>query len=630
MLGAAKALAEDRSITIKMPVTAARWFRSRSPESNIPPQGPGQGSDKEGPFPSRLTRVVAITASWLAAFLVSPPGWAGHQDRVVLLRAQGDLSRYRVQIRNSSTKPITFTLGFNDQLFENEDSLLANVLSSATCTCGDLDAPEDAKVPCAAYERVASALTHFPELGINGWAQKPRLWFESPMLAINSFGFGTCGTLADVLAKLWKALGYPTRRRNLNGHTVTEVQIRDRWLLFDADLRGHFAAGGHILGIDDLVEDPGIAQNPAVVHGLPGVRAGDFPRAGLYYYTDLLLRSTGKWLDVSDVPDGPDDWRELTVTLPPGSRLLFPEESRSRCLFPEHTDFAQEYGDLTDPPYQYAVIDVPAGTVSDIQNGLFPLYVTGSYCLTAVYDDSTETTQDFDQVYRFKYSRRFAREFGPLEAYSDVSIYYMLTSNVSVRGTSEVRIHGDGIDQLDVRLVAPSPTGIPPVTPCLESSRRAVPVRKISASSNSHGNNKQPENLIDGKLLTAWDSELLQTAEPQQIVLDLGKPAVIGGIRWAPHYVYGMLSPSAVIVGTSLNGKDYREVVRVTDYRPQFVEWLERDFEPRVARYVELILIPVPHFLVAGRFQVGLAAIEVLPPSVIKPAVASVPAPPTQ
>ncbi len=561
----------------------------------------------------------------VTALLSAGTTWAANPDRVVTLTPTANVERDRIEIRNPSSETISFTLGLNDQLFENQQSLLAAIRSSPNQSCVYLHQPE-LTGPCNAFERVAAAMIHFTELtdqfDANGWAGKPRLWFESPMLAINSFGLGTCGTFTDVLAKIWKSLGYEARRRTMNGHAVSEVRVGGRWLLFDADLRGFFADRGLVLGLDDLVEDPTLAHDPLIVRPLPGVRECDFPHADLTYYTYSLLSDPGRPPGIEEAPEADTDWRDLTITMPPGSRLIFPETSPSRCLFPELSNFSptDEFGDLTNPSHRYAVLEIPAGTIADIQNGLYPTLVTGNYSLTAVYAEGTETTDHFNQGEQFRFARRFAREFRHLETESDVRIYYMLTANISLEAVNEVRVHGENVGELEIELNEPRPTVGTEYPPCIAPpSAKRVDVRNVSTSSNENGDRTLQGNLIDGSLLTSWRSDLIFGDAPQVITLDVGRPKVIGGIRWAPDASYGMLSPSDITVETSIFGRSYREAVRVSDYRPSRVDWLERQFQPRLARFVRMTLTPRPHFLAPGYFMVLLSEIEVLRPRAAAP-----------
>ena len=541
-------------------------------------------------------------------------------DRTVALKAKGDPGQYRVEIRNPTAEPLTFTLGFNDQLFENREALKAWIASSSAKSCKGLQGAAALQMPCAAFETIAGVLNHHIELTDqfeqNGWADAPRWWNASPTLAVNSFGFGTCGTFAYVLGKIWNALGYDVRRRDLNGHTVTEVLVDGHWVLFDADLRGFFVQGKRLMGLDDLFANPRLASTPSSVRQLKGVRKGDFPRGGLEFYNKLIKVSTGHWRDPKDVPPGMDDWRELTFTLPPSARLVFPEPKRSPCLFPEYVGLSRQYGKVVlDPPFRFAGMYVPAGTrVTNMVNGLFPLEVTGTYSLEAVYHNETEKTSAFDQAGRFRFSRRFAREFRDVEAVSDMKIDYMINARVSVRAENEVRLHGDSVANLEVALLrVPKMAQGEAQPPCIQPPKQAtVPVKSVSASTCAYGNEALTANLTDGSLVTNWTSAILPTPEPQRVILDLGSPQLIRGIRWAPSAQYGMMSPTSITVSTSRDANQIDEAVTISDYEPSQVGWLERAFEPRVAQYVMVTLIPKNHFLLKEQYQTTLGEIEII------------------
>ena len=566
------------------------------------------------PIHLSLTRAHALLTLTVAAALAWPAlGVAEGSDRVVALSASAKLASRRVEIKNPTSKPITFTLGFNDQLFENSAVLMKAVRARKSTACSRLSEPM--KLPCEAFQQVASSIFHFPDLtdqwGNTGWAPA-RWWGESPMLAFNSIGFGTCGPLADILAKVWQQLGYETRRRELNGHTVTEVLVEGRWALFDADIGGFFVNGKRVSGLDELFADLSLTAMDKARPIRSKNRNRDFPRVLLEGYWELLNNSMGT-RTIAPIPQGPDDWRDLTITLPPGGRLVFPEESGDDCLFPAHADYS-DGRDLTTPAHQYAVIEVPAGTVTDMVNGLYPAQILGDYCVDVQYPGGTIVPmQQFDQIRRFRYARRFGREFKSLEAHSKVLIYYMINANVAVKKTNDVRLHGEGVEALKVALTAADPSYLPPdpLQPCAQvSGFEAIPVRLVTATSSSPG--YVPDLLVDNKLSTGWASDLIENEEPQTVTLDLGKPRWLRGIRWAPHVDYGMLSPPTIVIETSQNGEEYDEVARVDDYSPTQMEWNSRLFEPKFARYVRLTLCPQPHFGIEEKYQAALGEVEIL------------------
>src|SRR5215213_3192938 len=123
----------------------------------------------------RFSPVLVFTAVVVAA--AAAPSVFG-SDRVVQLEVPADTRFPRVQITNPSDQPITFSLGFNDQLFENKKVLLRHVRQSRAEACRQL--PSRLTLPCAAYTEVASSLFHFPELtdqfNDTGVAGKARLW----------------------------------------------------------------------------------------------------------------------------------------------------------------------------------------------------------------------------------------------------------------------------------------------------------------------------------------------------------------------------------------------------------------------------------------------------------------------
>lgn len=541
------------------------------------------------------------------------------EDRTVVLKTTpGKAPRRTIEIANPTTATVTFTLGLNDQLFEDKAALLAAVRASKNKTCRHLRNAQNLALPCAAYERVASWLYHFPELtdqaAPTGWAPYPRLWQASPLLAVNSFGFGTCGTLSHVLGKIWSELGYEVRLRELNGHTLTEVKVDGRWAVFDADLRGFFAENRRVLGVDDLLDHPARA-NAKTERPLPGRREFDFPHTGLDYYPRLMAASDGSWCDVKDVPATDDDWRDLVFTLPPGGRLLLPEKAPRQCLFPEYNNVVPDAPDFTDPALRYAIVTLPAGSVTTMTSGLFVARVIGDYDATASYMSGIEKTRNIDEIHRFRYARRFARQL-TIEAHSEVSVYYLLSANSTLRASNELRLHGDGVHSLGVKLINTDRTKLAAklaAHPCNQPSKlRRVKVAKVTASSYSYQNVALAGKLIDHNAANGWISDILPNNAPQEILLDAGRPMTVRGVRWLPHADYGMVSPSSIEIDTSIDGVEFRQTDCVLDYKPTFVDWVQRDFEPRAARYVRLVLTPAPQFLLPGQYQVSLGEVELL------------------
>jgi len=179
-----------------------------------------------------------------------------------------------------------------------------------------------------------------------------------------------------------------------------------------------------------------------------------------------------------------------------------------------------------------------------------------------------------------------------------------------------VRLHGDGVDELHVGLIderhGKAMPDLPPRTCIADEGFDRIKVDSAWASSNSWGNKELGRYLIDGQPGSGWTSDMLENNTPQSIVLDLGQPQVVSGVRWSPNAQYGMLSPSAIEIDMSLDGNQFREADCVTDYTPDRVEWMERRFEPQMTRYVRLMLTPVHHFLDKSRYQISLGDIEVL------------------
>ncbi len=542
-------------------------------------------------------------------------------DRTVVLSvpshgAPGGDRPWLLEIDNTGNRTVSFQMGLNDTLFENKAALLEAIGDSRGQSCATSAEDQGSHTIegpyCAAFNFLRLRLFHHIELSDqyddNGWARKAQLWMESPMLATNSFGFGTCGIHADVLAKIWQAQGYETRRRALNGHTVSEVKVDGRWLLFDLDKRGYFV-DGRILGVDDLLSNPALAGSPLHRISFPQP-AYEMPQAGLDAYAAVLKASTGQWRQPGEVRSDPSDWQPLVVTLPPGSRITLPFEGHE-CMFPELVDFADYYGPrVFAPQHKFAKLEIPAGTTGEIASGLYPYRIDGDYEVVFGDGDTEVHRTHFDMLADFRFDRRFASHLRFLATRSKVTIYYLLNRTVQINRKNELRLHGNGVALLRARLMRAQQhatqdqdaAGCPP-----RSGGPAVPVLRATASSYAGGNAKLGAYLVDGKALTAWISDQKSTRDPQTITLDLGKPAAIGAIRWLPDARYGMLAPRSFTVSLGLTGADFHEVLSQHDYRARSGVWYVGSFPPTPARYVRIAIEPVKQFVVAKRHHFPVA-----------------------
>ncbi len=92
-----------------------------------------------------------------------------------------------------------------------------------------------------------------------------RNWITSPILYINSLGFGLCGKQAVFLENIWKNLGYETRIWGLNDHIVPEVFYKKSWHMLDPAFRVYFLNDSNeIAGVKELNDKPTLITNPKV------------------------------------------------------------------------------------------------------------------------------------------------------------------------------------------------------------------------------------------------------------------------------------------------------------------------------------------------------------------------------
>jgi len=98
-------------------------------------------------------------------------------------------------------------------------------------------------------------------------------WGHSPVLLLNSIGFGLCDDAASAYVGLARSAGFDARVWEINGHVVPEINVDGRWEMYDPDLEVYYLndAGG-VCGVEELAARQDLITSPRI--GTPDVLPG--------------------------------------------------------------------------------------------------------------------------------------------------------------------------------------------------------------------------------------------------------------------------------------------------------------------------------------------------------------------
>lgn len=151
---------------------------------------------------------------------------------------------------------INMDLKYLDNITLMNTQGIVNYIKQVACTTGQKDY-------IIAWEIVSHFTEHISPLWDN-WNQYPPYdWGHSPALMLNSLGFGICDDMATVLHALWRELGYSTRVWGLNGHTVSEIYVENKWQMYDADFKVYYHTRDlQVASVSELIADTSLVNNP--------------------------------------------------------------------------------------------------------------------------------------------------------------------------------------------------------------------------------------------------------------------------------------------------------------------------------------------------------------------------------
>lgn len=168
-------------------------------------------------------------------------------------------------------------------------------------------------------------------------------WAGDAMLYLASAGFGLCGHSATALGRVWKAMGYESRKWGLEGHVVSELYADGRWQMFDVDLEVYYTdAGGNVVGVEALQAQPELISLP--------VTPLSTAKPSAYSSTIADIYASAENNESYELPSSPAH-TELLYRLPPGATLDLP--------FRFEPEFRAQNGDVV-PAFSNARLTLPS------------------------------------------------------------------------------------------------------------------------------------------------------------------------------------------------------------------------------------------------------------------------------
>jgi len=254
-------------------------------------------------------------------------------------------------------------------------------------------------------------------------------WGHSPVLYLNSLGFGYCDDVAAVYYALATRFGYKARIWDLHGsdsttgHNVPEVLVNNHWEMYDPDMEVYYwNKTGQIAGLEELGEYRELITSP--IHPLPvthfsaPVVTSDDPPIP-FAYTELVadIYSSGNrriepdYYNQADVPQYAHPF-----TLPPKAYLEFPvpiKQGRKllSCLGTEV------------PDYDLMRLVLPKGWSGSVKFPLVFLAIKGSGKISL-----NKSVYDLDSLVMADHLNRdgYIYQASIKESFSDIEILFLV------------------------------------------------------------------------------------------------------------------------------------------------------------------------------------------------------------
>jgi len=281
-------------------------------------------------------------------------------------------------------------------------------------------------------------------------------WGHSPVLYLNSIGFGLCDDVTSVYYALASRFGHKTRVWDLygpdfkSGHVVPEVLIEDRWEMYDPSMEVYYwNENDQVAGVEELYSSPHLITRPInpfpVTHFSASALTSDPPPTP-YAYTQRVANvySSGHhrieplYHHQADVPK-----YDHPFSLPPKAYLEFPAEI-------DHTLKSALGTDV--PSYNLMRLVLPKGWSGSVKLPLVFVTISGSGSISlneAVYNlDSPEIAK---RMIIKKYKPKYIYQVSVNESLSDIEILFLVNkTRFDLDNISSFEIKGADSNMLSV------------------------------------------------------------------------------------------------------------------------------------------------------------------------------------
>jgi hypothetical protein len=237
----------------------------------------------------------------------------------------GSNKKSYVRITNDGSSEIGFNVVVNGNAFYTREGDIITDVSNLTSEY--VNEPFHRKL----WRYIIKSKYHFEPYTGDAWG-------HSPILFLNSIGFGFCDDVSAVYHALATRFGYTARIWGLwapgyvAGHVVPEVMIKDRWEMYDPDMEVYYwNKKTQVAGVEELSENPKLITNPVnpfpVSHFTPSIVTTDaskIPFAYTQLTADLYSNITAR-VDVTSYYQQIDIMKyDYPFNLPPKAYLEFP------------------------------------------------------------------------------------------------------------------------------------------------------------------------------------------------------------------------------------------------------------------------------------------------------------------
>lgn len=355
-----------------------------------------------------------------------------HPENKTYVLESAHPDKQAIKISNQGTSIATFKLKVNDNLyFDNDD--IVNTIKELKSEFPD--------------EPLEMKAWRFVQDNID--QQRPlteEKWQHSPVIMINSLGFGQCDDYATVLALLWKKLGYKSRIWTLGGHTVPEVYVDGKWKMFDASYEVYYRnETGEIAGVKELIERPSLITKPLdSLHSVLRL-ASKINRYAEETAESYMTREDNK-ISEWHLPS-PDSF-ELVFQIPPNASIEFPAVYNSSLTTSANN---------STPSYANLKLTLPKGWDGPIDIPLIVHSISGKGEVT-INDKLLEIeSEELTLMINDRTLPGYKLLFGEIKAPVDI-VYLINPYLVGLKNENQLSLNGLFLDKLNVELVELSPS----------------------------------------------------------------------------------------------------------------------------------------------------------------------------